>query len=176
MFFSLFSPSPPSPPPLVNFCRPEEDACCAGIFHNNPIIILHFTTWHKLNNVSGCVNIQHWFRWTAGPAVTPHLSQEVFLVLWFEPILTHWLFLLSDDSPAHPVEIKVTRGNSFHTCTHGFGTLFTMATSESNTLCTGYPSSMEYSGSCCVVLYVLQHVITTNSILEVKLLLIHLTC
>ena len=108
MFFSLFSPSPPSPPPLVNFCRPEEDACCAGIFHNNPIIILHFTTWHKLNNVSGCVNIQHWFRWTAGPAVTPHLSQEVFLVLWFEPILTHWLFLPSDDSPAHPVEIKVT--------------------------------------------------------------------
>ena len=145
MFFSLFSPSPPPPPPLVDFCRPEEDACCASTFHNNPIIILHFTTWHKLNNVSGCVNIQHWFRWTAGPAVTPHLSQEVFLVLWFEPILRHWLFLLSDDSPAHPVEIKVTRANSLHTCTHGFRTLFTMATSESNTFCTGYPSSMEYS-------------------------------
>lgn len=72
--------------------------------------------------------------------------------------------------------MKVIHANRLHACTHGFGTLFTMATSESNTLCTGYPSSMEYSGSCCVVLYVLQHVITTNSILEVKLLLIHLTC
>lgn len=173
-FFSFLSQSP-FPTPFGGLLQTEEDACCAGTFHNNPIIILHFTTWHKLNNVSGCVNIQHWFHWTAGPAVTPHLSQEVFLVLWFEPILTHWLFLLSDDSPAHPVEMKVIHANCLHACTHGFGTLFTMATSESNTVCTGYPSSMEYSGSLCVVLYVLQH-ITTNSILEVKLLLIHLTC
>lgn len=71
--------------------------------------------------------------------------------------------------------MKVIHANSLHACTHGFGTLFTMATSESNTVCTGYPSSMEYSGSLCVVLYLLQH-ITTNSILEVKLLLIHLIC